>query len=215
MYEIFGDTAAAVLLATTPGDSIRRVARRTHVPYETVRGAVDTLETAGFVRYDDGLHVTDARVRDAARELLAASARVSPPSIEEAYVLPQFTNHPCAFARTDAVYVWTDRGYQADRSPDDYPIFLAVRNRDVEHWESFFDSFGLPVALDRQPADAVDGPIQFVLEPRTDLDTEWVDGYPVIPLADTVAFAREHAARFQPALSTLADTYDDVDLDAA
>jgi len=55
-------------------------------------------------------------VRDAAQELIAASASVSSPSIEEAYVIPQFSDWPFAFTRIDAVYVWTQGGYQVGRS---------------------------------------------------------------------------------------------------
>jgi len=64
-----------------------------------------------------GLSVVDEHVRDAARELVAASAGVSPPSIEEAYVIPQFGEWPFAFTRVDAVYVWTQGGYQVSRDP--------------------------------------------------------------------------------------------------
>jgi DNA-binding Lrp family transcriptional regulator len=208
MYEVFDDTTASVLLAVESGDSIRRVAQRIHTPYETVRQAVNRLEAAGFVRYDDGLYLTDGHIRTAARKLLAASARISPPSIDDAYVLPQFADRPFAFTRIDAVYVWTRGGYQVGRSPDDYPLFLAVRDRDVEYWEAFLDAFGLPTALERRPPDAFDDPLQVVLEPRADLDVEWVDGHPVVPLQDTVAYASEHSAQFQPALSMLDDEYD-------
>ena len=92
MYEVLDDTAAQVILAIESGDSIRRVAQHLHTPYETVRQAVNRLEDAGYISYDDGLSVVDERVRDAARELVAASAGVSPPSIEEAYVIPQFSD---------------------------------------------------------------------------------------------------------------------------
>lgn len=215
MYEPFGDTAVQVLLAIDPGDSIRRVAQRIQTPYETVRQTVNDLEEAGFVRYDGGLYVTDERVGETARQLLAASARTSPPSIAEAYVLPQFGERAFAFTRIDAVYVWTQGGYQVGRSPDDYPLFVAVRDADVEYWEAFFEQFGLPVALERQPADAVDGAVQVVLEPRTDFEFEWVEGYPVIPRDEAIAYMREHSAHFQPALSMLDDMYDDLDLDVA
>jgi hypothetical protein len=165
MYELFDETAARVLLAIEPGDSIRRVAHHLHTPYETVRQAVNRLEDAGYLTYDDGLFVTDNRVRETARDLLAASADVSPPSIEEAYILPQFGDWPFAFARIDAVYVWTQGGYQVGRNPDDYPIFLAVREQDVEVWQSFFQRFGLPTVFERQPRDALEGALQIVLEP--------------------------------------------------
>ena len=144
MYEPFDETAVRVLLAVNPGDSIRTVAQHLHTPYETVRQAVNQLEDAGYLRYDDGLFVTDDRVRKAARDLLATSAAVNPPSIEEAYVLPQFGDWPFAFTKVDAVYVWTQGGYQVGREPDDYPLFLAVREKDVDAWQRFFRTIWNP-----------------------------------------------------------------------
>jgi DNA-binding Lrp family transcriptional regulator len=144
MYEPFDETAVRVLLAVNPGDSIRTVAQHLHTPYETVRQAVNQLEDAGYLRYDDGLFVTDDRVRMAAQDLLATSAGVNPPSIEEAYVLPQFGDWPFAFTRIDAVYVWTQGGYQVGREPDDYPLFLAVREKDVDAWQRFFRTIWNP-----------------------------------------------------------------------
>jgi DNA-binding transcriptional regulator YhcF (GntR family) len=49
MYEVLDDTAAQVILAIESGDSIRRVAQHLHIPYETVRQAVNHLEDAGYV----------------------------------------------------------------------------------------------------------------------------------------------------------------------
>jgi hypothetical protein len=129
MYELFGETAVRVLFATESGNSIRYVALYLHAPDETVRQAVTRLEDADYLAYDDGLFVTDDRVREAARDLLAAGTSVNPASIEEVCVLPQFGDWPFAFARIDAVYVWTQEGYQVGRDPDDYPLFLAVRER--------------------------------------------------------------------------------------
>ena len=59
MYELFDETAARVLLAIESGDSIRQVAQHIHTPYETVRQAVNRLEDAGYLAYDDGLFVAD------------------------------------------------------------------------------------------------------------------------------------------------------------
>jgi len=215
MYEPFDETAAGVVLAVDPGDSIQRVAQHLQTPYETVRQTVNQLEDRGFLRYNDGLFVTDDRVREAARDLLASSAGVSSPSIEEAYVLPQFGDWPFAFAWIDAVYVWTQGGYQVGRDPDDYPLFLAVPEQDVEEWQGFFERFGLPTAFERQPRDGPDGPLQIVLDPRPTLKVDHVDGYPVVPRDETVAYMREHYAEFQSALSMLDRMYDDLDLDVA
>jgi DNA-binding Lrp family transcriptional regulator len=215
MYEALDDMAAQIILAIESGDSIRRVAQRLHTPYETVRQAVNRLEAAGYVSYDDGLSAVDDHVRNAARELMAASARVSPPSIEEAYVIPQFGEWPFAFTRIDAVYVWTQGGYQVGRDPTDYPLFLAVREQDVDDWEEFFESFGLPVAFERQPRGELTGALQIVLDPQPSLNIDHVEGYPVIPREDTIEYMHEHYAQLQSALAMLDRMYEDLDLGVA
>ena len=151
-------------------------------------------------------------MRDAARDLVAASTGVSPPSIEEAYVIPQFGDWPFAFTRIDAVYVWTQGGYQVGRDPDDYPLFLAVHEQDIDAWETFFESFDLPTAFERQSRNELDGSLQIVLEPRPSLDVNYVEGYPVIPRAETIEYMRENYAQFQSALAMIDRMYEDLDL---
>lgn len=215
MYEILDRTAAQVLLATTPGASIRQVAQRIQRPYETVRQAVNRLEDTGYLTYDDGLTLRTDDVREAARELVAASATISPPSIEDAYVIPHYGDHQFAFTRIDAVYVWTRGGYQVGRDPDDYPLFLAVREEDLDDWRDLFSSFGLPVSHERQPPTAIDGPLQIVLEPRESLEVEWIEGSPVIPRDETIAYMEANSVHFQSALAMLDRMYEDLDLDVA
>ncbi|QLG29954.1 RNA polymerase subunit sigma-70 (plasmid) [Halorarum halophilum] len=215
MYEVCGEKELKVILALDPGDSISGVARKIDENRETIRRVVNRLEEAGYVAYDDGLHLVDQTLRDVGLEFLTAAAATSTPSISETYVLPQFAGMDYAFTAIDAVYVWTRGGYQVARDPADYPLFIAVHESDLDAWTSFFDRFGILTAEERQPADDLDGAIQVVLEPRSRIETEMVDGRPVIPLQDTVAFANEYYATFESALDMLARMYDDVDTDAA
>ena len=211
MYEVLDDTAAQTILAIESGDSIRRVAHHLHTPYKAVRQAVNRLKDADYISYNDGLTVVDERVRDAARELVAASAGVNPPSIEEAYVIPQFGDWSFVFTRIDAVYVYQG-GYQVSREPNDYPLFLAVREQDVDAWEAFFESFNLPTAFERQPRDELDVPLQIVLEPRPSLDINHVEGYQVIPRAETIRVHARELCPVQWALAMLDRMYEDLDL---
>jgi hypothetical protein len=213
MYEVCGETELKLILALDRGDSISGVARKIDENRETVRRAVNRIERAGYVAYDDGLRLVDGTIRDVGLEFLAAAAATSPPSISEAYVLPQFAGMDYAFTAIDAVYVWTRGGYQVARNPEDYPLFIAVHESDLDVWVAFFDRFGIPATPERQPADNLDGPIQVVLDPQPRIDTEMVDGRPVIPLQDTVAFANEHYATFESALDMLGRMYDNVDTD--
>lgn len=215
MYEVCGEKELKVILALDPGDPISAVARKIDENRETIRRVVNRLEEAGYVAYDDGLQLVDQTLLDVGLEFLTASAATSPPSISEAYVLPQFAGMDYAFTAIDAVYVWTRGGYQVARDPQDYPLFIAVHESDFDAWTAYFNRFGIPTAEERQPVEDLDGAIQVVLEPRSQIETEMVDGRPVIPLQETVAFANEYYATFQSALDMLGRMYDDVDTDAA
>lgn len=211
MYEVCGEKEFKVLLALDPGDTISGVARKIDENRETIRRVVNRLEKAGYVAYDDGLQLVDRTVRNGGLEFLAAAAEISPPSISEAYVLPQFAGMDYAFTAIDAVYVWTHGGYQVARDPEDYPLFIAVHDSEVDAWTAFFDRFGIPTVCERQPVGDFDGAIQVVVEPRTQIEAETVDGRPVVSLQETVSFAREHYATFESALDMLGRMYDDVD----
>jgi hypothetical protein len=214
MYEVCGEKEFKTLLALEPGDSISGVARKIDENRETIRRVVNRLEDAGYVTYDEGLHLVDQAVRDGGLAFLATSAGVSSPTISEAYVLPQFAGMDYAYTAIDAIYVWTRGGYQVARDETDYPLFVAVRDADLDNWERFFIRFGISTARERQPADAINGPLQVVLEPREQIDAELVDGRPVVPLSEAVLFAREHYATFESALAMLDRMYTDVDTDA-
>lgn len=210
MYEVCGEKELKVLLALNPGDSISGVARKIDENRETIRRVVNRLEEAGYVSYDDGLQLVDQSLRDIGLEFLTTAADISPPSISEAYVLPQFAGMEYAYTAIDAVYVWTRGGYQVARDPTDYPLFIAVHESELTAWTEFFDRFGIPTAQERQATAEFDGAIQVVLEARPQVEFELVDGRPVVPLQETVDFAYDHYATFESALDMLDRMYDDV-----
>ena len=211
MFEQCGEAELKTLLAIEPGDPISGVARKIDENRETIRRTVNRLEEAGYIQYDGGLSVVDDAVREAGLAFLAAATAVSPPTISEAYVLPQFAGMEFAYNAIDAVYVWTRGGYQVSRNETDYPLFIAIRESDLEDWERFFERFGIPTAQQRQLPGEIDGALQIVFEPRAQIDAETIDGRPVISRSETVAFAREHYATFESALDILGRMYDDLE----
>lgn len=213
MYTPCSEKALKTLLAIDPGDSISGVARKIDENRETIRRVVNSLEDKGYVEYDHGLTVVDDTVREAGLSFLASSAGVVPPSIPEAYVLPHFTGLEFAYTSIDAVYIWTRGGYQVSRNPRDYPLFIAVNEVDVKEWEQFFERFEIPVSQERQSANEIDQAIQVVLKSCPTVETDTVDGRPVIPLQETVDFAQEHYATFQSALDMLERMYEEVETD--
>ena len=213
MYEQFDATTAKVVLAASSGDSVRHVSQKIDEPYETVRQKVKRLERAGMIETEDGVRITAPSIKNSIYQSAAAGARVSPPSVQEAYVLPHFADRPFAFTRIDAVYVWTRGGYQVARSPDDYAVFVAVE--EPAYWKNFFADFGLPANEERNSVDEIDGSVQFVVEERDEVEPERVEGQPVIPLDETVEYMRDNFAQFQSALEILDEMYDELNLDVS
>lgn len=215
MMEFVDETAAKIVLASSPGDSIRRISRKIDGTYSWVHTWVTRLEAAGFVSRDDGVRIANYEVREQYDRMMASLSRNDPPSIDEAYVVPHFAGLPFAYAQIDAVYVWTHGGYQIARGHDDYPVFVRVNDRHVEQWMAFFDRYGIPTTIgERADPDEYDSSVYYVLFSTTDgVEREWVDGNPVVPLDETVDHMMEFRVNYEPALELLADEYD-VDVDA-
>ena len=151
--------------------------------------------------------MSDRRDREVSPKSTTSSVDGNSFTIEEAYEIPQNSGLPYAFTRIDAVYIWTQGGYQVGRDPTDYPLFVAVHEDDVRAWQTFFESVGLPTVFQRRPSDEIGSRIYVVLESRSGLNVVFVDGYPVIPLAETVAYMRDNSPHFQPAISMLKEMY--------
>jgi DNA-binding Lrp family transcriptional regulator len=216
MMEYVDETAAKIMLAVRPGDSIRRIAQKIDGSYSWVYDWIERLEEAGFVRREDGIYVEEYAVRDSYRDMVAALSRSTVPSIEEGYVIPHFAGMPFAYTRIDSVYVWTHGGYQIARGHDDYPIFIRVAEGEVERWTAFFDEFGIPSKIEQRPDPAdYDGAVSYVLFPTGErISPEWVDGNPVISLDETIDHMMQHRVNYEPALELIAEEYDR-DIDAS
>ena len=216
MLEYVDETAAKIMLAIRPGDSIRRIAQKIDGSYSWVYDWVERLDDAGFIKRDDGVYVEEYSVKDRYYDLVAALSRAVPPSIEESYVIPHFAEMPFAYTKIDSVYVWTHGGYQITRGHDDYPIFIQVNDQDVDRWTAFFDEFGIPSTIEERPdPTAYDVPVVFVMFPVAhEISREWVDGNPVIPLDETIDHMMEYRANYEPALEMVAEEYSR-DIDAS
>ena len=214
--EYVDETAAKIMLAVQPGDSIRRIAQKIDGSYSWVYAWIERLEAAGFVRRDGGVYIEDYTVRDRYHEMVATISRSVSPSIDEGYVIPHFPGMPFAYTKIDSVYVWTHGGYQIARGHDDYPIFIQVADQDVDRWTAFFDEFGVPWTIGERPdATDHDATVSYVVFPTSGgITREWVDGNPVIPLDETIDHMMEYRVNYEPALEMIADEYDR-DIDAS
>ena len=217
MIELMDSTAAKIVLAIQRGDSINRIASKIDISYSWVYDWIERLENAGVIaNADNGLQIVDHEMRQQYAEMMAALYSRDPISQEDAYVIPHFAGMEFAYTEIDAAYVWTHGGYQIARSHDDYPVFIEVHDRDVERWIAFFQQFGIDTTINERPdASDVNGNVHYVLFPKTNnIEVEWVDGSPVIPLDTAVDQMMENRPAYEPALEIIANEYDR-DIDAS
>jgi DNA-binding Lrp family transcriptional regulator len=211
MIEMMDATAAKIVLAIQRGDSINRVASKIDVSYSWVYDWIKRLEDQEIIAITDNrIRVVDHEIRKQYAEMMAALYSRDTISQEDAYIIPHFAGMQFAYTEIDAAYVWTHGGYQIARDHDDYPVFIAVHDHDVERWIGFFQQFDVDTTINERPDGSnIDRNVHYVLFPKTDgIDAEWVDGNPVIPLDDAVDQMMENRPAYEPALEIIADEYD-------
>ena len=211
MIEMMDATAGKIVLAVTRGDSINRIASKIDISYSWVYDWIERLDNANIIaNTDTGIQIVDHEMRQQYADMIAALYSRDSISQEDAYVIPHFAGMEFAFTEIDAAYVWTQGGYQIARSHDDYPVFIEVHDRDIERWMAFFQQFGVETTINERPdANEVTGNVHYVLFPKTtSIETEWVDGNPVIPLADAIDQMMDNRPAYEPALEIIADKYD-------
>lgn len=205
MLELVNEYVAKIVLAAEDGDSIRRISGKIGASYSYTYEWVERLEEAGVVERDGGVHVVDEAFADAFRTV-AQEVMARELTVTDAYMLPNFASLQYRYTRTDAVFIWTKGGYQIGRSRDDYPIFIDVLEDDVDAWKRFFDDFSVAYSVGER-RDEPDG-IYFVIFPCDDFTAEWFEQAFVTPLDETVTWAQQYKANFQPALEMLDEMYD-------
>lgn len=203
MLDVVNHHVAKIVLATEDGDSISHISKKIGASYGWTHKWVERLEDIGVIERDNGITVMDDAFSESF-ETVAKTVLKKGLELEDAYLLPNFAQMRYAYTKTDAVFIWTRGGYQIGRSRDNYPIFIAVRDRDVEKWQKFFTDFGIDAYVEERKGDG----IYFVLFPQEEIDAEWVENARVIPLQNTVEWAEKYAVNFEPALEMLNEMHD-------
>lgn len=205
-FDLVNQYPVKILAAIEDGDSINRISQKTGISYSYTHEWIERLEDIDAVERNNGIHITDEELADEYEALLQTVVRRELP-LDNAYLLPNFAHMDYRYTKTDAVYIWTKGGYQIARNQNDYPIFIDVLEEEIEAWQAFFEEFSIESSIEKRLQEGVPG-IYFVLFPRDIFDSEWVESSPVMPLDDTVKWAKRFEVNFQPALEMLDEMYD-------
>lgn len=114
------------------------------------------------------------------------------------FVLNLFGIRYC-FTKTDAVYFWTEGGYNVARYKGFYPVFIKIKKEDYPVFLEYCKKLNLKIKARR-------GVFYF---PEILKDFKFVkkNRFFVEPLEETIAFMKKNIYNFQPALEIIQETY--------
>ena len=113
-------------------------------------------------------------------------------------VLPLFGVKYC-FTKTDAVFVWTNGGYNISRFKDYYPIFIELNEPDQRVFESYCKKLDFKTNSRKG--------IFYSVELSDDFKVTYHKGVPVDSLEDTIKFMKDNVYNFEPALEMVQNFY--------
>jgi hypothetical protein len=192
--DILNPHVVRIIIAARREDSISGISKRIGLSYGwTYKWALE-LEKAGVFRRKVKRIYLDER-NGFYREVLGflrASLGKNPGFFYSALGL--FGIKYC-FTGTDAVFVWTEGGYNIARYRDYYPIFIKVRKADKEIFEFYARKLGLG------------GKISYKPEFLEDFPMHYHKGRPVDGLDETIRFMKKYIYNFEPALEMIEEMH--------
>ncbi len=186
-----------ILMAARREDSINAIAKRTGLSYGWAYFWIQKLIKEGIFAKNGKLILQEENgfyksCMSFIKRNFSASAGF------HYYALRLFGIKYC-FTSTDAVYIWTDGGYNIARYRDYYPIFIKLGKNDYELFGWHCKKLGLKIGAESG--------IFYKVERKDDFPVAGHKGMPVDSLEETIAFMKKYVYNFQPALEMIAEIY--------
>jgi len=203
MFELINPYVGKIAVAARDGDSIRNISKKIRESYGwTYRWALELEKIGAIKRKGQEIRINKKNrfFRGLSRFVASSAANLN---LNDAYLLPNLTGLEYIFTSTDSVFIWTKGGYNIGRSRDSYPIFIEVLEKDKAAWQKFFLKLGIKHAFKNIRRKG----IYFVVTLSKEIQKEYCDNIPFLPLKKTVEWARKYSFNFQPALEMLGKLY--------
>jgi len=183
-----------MVIAARPEDSISAISRRIGLSYGwTYKWALE-LEKAGVFKRSGKKLILNEKA-PFYRQVLGFLKAALGNDVDFHYrILPLFGIKYC-FTATDAVFFWTDGGYNIARNMDYYPIFIKVKISDKKMFDFYANKF-MPKSRVFYKPDFLND-FTFVIH----------EGVPVDSLDETILFMKKYVYNFEPALEMVQDMY--------
>ncbi|MCX6814255.1 MAG: hypothetical protein NTY20_01195 [Candidatus Aenigmarchaeota archaeon] len=194
--EILNPHVMKIIIAARKEDSIRGISQRIGLSYGwTYKWALE-LEKAGVLKRKGKKVFLEEKSRFY-REILDFLRAAFNGSAGFHYAVLGLFGIKYCFTGTDAVFVWTEGGYNIARYRDYYPIFIKVRKAEREIFKFYVRKLGL------KPGKGTFYKPVFL----EDFPVSWHKGMPVDSLEETIRFMKKYIYNFEPALEMIQEMY--------
>lgn len=187
-----------IIIAAHKEDSIRAISKRIGLSYGwTYKWTIELINLGVFKK--EGLKL----LINKKNKFYISTLRYLKSSLSSnigAYysVLSLFGIKYC-FTKTDAVFVWTNGGYNISRSSEHYPIFIKIIKKDYQTFLDYCKKLGLYVKSKRG--------VFYSVEILVDFDVDYCRKIPADSLDETIKFMKKYIYNFQPALEMIRNSY--------
>ena len=204
MLELVNPYVAKILIAAKDRDSVRQISIKIRESYGWTYKWVLELEKLEIIkRNKQEVFINKENYFYRGMLKICANLLKSSLSLSDAYLLPNLTGMGYRFTSTDAVFIWTKGGYNIGRNSESYPIFIEILEKDIITWQKYFDQFFIDYAFKNERKKG----IYFVISTADNIEKEYCESIPVLPLKKTVEWAKKYTYNFEPALEMLDELY--------
>ena len=196
--ELINPHTMKILIAARREDSIRSISNRIGLSYGWTYKWIQDLARVGVFRLTRMKIYLDESNSFYRETLKYIRTNFSKDTSFYYSVLNLFGIKHC-FTQTDAVFIWTNGGYNISRYRDFYPIFIKVGKRDKKLFEEYCKKLNLSINSKRRSFYHV-----YYLD---NFDLTYYNGIPVDALEETISFMKEHIYNFEPALEMIKEIH--------
>lgn len=201
--DLFNEHVWRILISARPKDSVSAISKRIGLSYGWTYKWVNELAKEGIFKRKSkggkggkGIELNeDNRVCE---RFLTFFRKTAEDSVSLHYSALELFGLKYALTELDAVFTWTRGGYNVSRSRAHYPIFLKVKQDDLNWWRYYFKKLGF-----KTMKNAAGNGVFFVLRPQKDFAVEFVDGVPAASLKEALRFMKKYEYNFAPALEMI------------
>jgi len=197
--ELINPYVLKIIIAVRPKDSIKAISDRIGISYGWVHKWTKELANQGVLRLTR-MNVFLNEDNDFYKRTIEYIQNVLGKDIQFRYNIIKFLGIKYVFTQTDAVYIWTKGGYNIARYKGFYPIFIKIRKKDKELFESYCKRLGLGINKKNG--------IFYQIMYADDFEIDNCGDVPVDSLSETIAFMEKNIYNFEPALEMIKEMYD-------